>query len=201
MEMQVLTPAMQYREETDFHPQTFGVAGDGKERLSGGAEEDVVDDFFVVEGDVGDGFGEREDHMEVLHGQQLGLPLLQPFGAGDSLALGAMAVTAGAVLNVGVLAVVAPFDSTAQRGRAASLNGLHQAMLVQGQWMSLPVGGAVLPKDVGQLQGWRRHGLALGVGLGLGWLPEPFERADGAGDGVRRNRGIARRGVDPGVAQ
>jgi hypothetical protein len=30
-------------------------------------------------------------------------------------------------------------------------------MLMQGQGMSLPVSGAVLSKDVGQLQGWRRH--------------------------------------------
>ena len=65
-----------------------------------------------------------------------------------------MAVAARAISSVGVLAVVAPFDSTAQRRRPAGFDGLHQAMLMQGQGMCLPVGGAVLSKDVGQLQGW-----------------------------------------------
>jgi len=42
----------------------------------------------------------------------------------------------------------APFDNAAQRRGAAGLDGLHQAMLVQGQFMRLPVRGAVLPEDV-----------------------------------------------------
>jgi hypothetical protein len=58
---------------------------------------------------------------------------------------------------MGLLAVVAPFDRTAQSGRATGLNGLHQLVLMQGQSVGLPVGGAVLSKDVGQLQGWLGH--------------------------------------------
>ena len=56
-----------------------------------------------------------------------------------------------------VLAAVAPFDSTAHGRGAAGLDGLHQAMLMQGQRVGLPIGGAVLSKNVGQLQGWRSH--------------------------------------------
>src|ERR1039458_10710968 len=58
-----------------------------------------------------------------------------------------MAVAARAISSVGVLAVVAPFDSTAQRRRPAGFDGLHQAMLMQGQGMCLPVGGAVLRSE------------------------------------------------------
>ena len=75
-------------------------------------------------------------------------------GARQPLALGAMPVAAGAIAGVRVLAVVAPFDHTAQQRRAAGFDGLHQAVLMQGQRVGLPVGGAVLSKDVGQLQGW-----------------------------------------------
>ena len=53
-----------------------------------------------------------------------------------------------------VLAVVAPFDHTTQRRRPAGLDGVHQAVLMRGQGVALPVGEAVLSKDVGQLQGW-----------------------------------------------
>jgi len=58
---------------------------------------------------------------------------------------------------MGELAVVAPFDDAAQRRRTAGFDGLHQAVLVQGQGMSLPVRRAILSKDVGQLQGWFGH--------------------------------------------
>ena len=37
---------------------------------------------------------------------------------------------------------------------AAGFDGLHEAVVMQGQRVGLPVGGAVLSKDVGQLQGW-----------------------------------------------
>src|SRR5208283_5150631 len=81
----------------------------------------------------------------------------QPLFPRRSLALGAMAVAAGAIASVRVLAVVAPFNRTAPDRRPAGLDGLHQAMLMQGQGMRLPVGGAVLSKDVGQPQGWLGH--------------------------------------------
>ena len=155
--MKVLTPAMQHGEEADFHAQMLGVAGNGEQGFGSGGEEEIVDDFFVVEGDGGDGFRKREDHVEVLGGQQLGGALLEPFFAYRTLALGAMTVAAGAVADVGVLAVVAPFDHAAQHLRAAGFDGLHQAMLIQGQRMCLPVGGAVLSKDVGQLRSWPAH--------------------------------------------
>jgi hypothetical protein len=83
---------------------------------------------------------------------------------------------------------------------SASLDGLHQAMLIQGQGMCLPVGGAVLSKDVGHLQNGRRHhgsvlGLALGFSLGLqlGITIERIERAGGGcGHAWRHRRGMGR---------
>jgi hypothetical protein len=124
---------MQHGEEAEFHAQTFRIAGNGEQGLGGGAEEDIVDQFFVVEGDGGDGFGEREDHVKILGGQQLSAALLQPLFACQALALGAMAVAARAISRV----------------------------LMQGQGVRLPVGGSVLSKDVGQLQGWLGHQLFL----------------------------------------
>src|SRR5437016_5248015 len=90
-------------------------------------------------------------------GQQFSPALIEPLFAGRPLALGAMAVAAGAIAGVRELAVVAPFDHAAHHRRAAGLDRLHQSMLMQGQRVGLPVGGAVLSKDVGQLGGWLRH--------------------------------------------
>jgi len=167
--MQVLSPAMPHREEAECHSQALGIARDGEQGLGGGAEEDIVDQLFVVEGDDGDRRGEREDHVEILDWQQFFAALLQPFFPCRSMALGAMPVAARTISSVRVLAVVAPFDSTAQHRRPAGLDGLHQAMLMQGQGMRLPVGGAVLSKDVGQLQAWLGHQPFLERGVLAGW--------------------------------
>jgi hypothetical protein len=64
---------------------------------------------------------------------------------------------AGAIAGVSVLTLVAPFDHAAQQRRAASFDGLHNSVVMQGQRVGLPVSWAVLSKDVGQLQGWRGH--------------------------------------------
>jgi hypothetical protein len=90
--VKVLPPAMQHSEEADFHAQVLGVTGNGEQGFGSGCEEEVVDDLFVVEGDGGDGFRKREDHVEVFGGQQLGGALLEPFFACRTLALGAMTV-------------------------------------------------------------------------------------------------------------
>src|SRR5208282_5766344 len=96
--------------------------------------------LFVVEGDGGDGCGEGEDHVKVFGGQQLGAALLDPLFARRALALGAMAVAAGAISGVSELAVVAPIDAAAESWSAAVLDGLHETLLVQRQGVSLAVG-------------------------------------------------------------
>src|ERR1019366_7568229 len=63
---------MQHGEEADFRAQVVGAAGDAEQGSGDGAEQDVIDDFFVVEGDGGNLFRQREDHVEVGHRQQLG---------------------------------------------------------------------------------------------------------------------------------
>src|ERR1700688_2666855 len=72
-----------------------------------------------------------------------------------------MPVAAGAVVDVFVMAMVAPFDDTAQPGCPAGFDRLHQTMLMQGQSVGLPVGRAVDAKDVGHLQRWLGHAQAL----------------------------------------
>ena len=171
--MQILSPGVEHSEEAGGHTQTLRIGGNGEQGFGGGVEKDVVNEFAVVEGNGGDGLGQSEDDVKVIGGQQFGLSLLQPFGARQPLALWAVAVPAGTIVSVGVLAVVAPFFNVAQLRSPAGLDGLHQAVLIQGHRVGQPVGGAVLSKDVGQLQGWLRAHLVerLVAAAGLGDWP------------------------------
>ena len=113
VEVEVLAPGVKYGEESNLGAQVLGIARNSEEGLGGGAEEDVVYDFGIVEGNGGDRVGKGEHHMEILNGQKFGGALLKPLDARQSLTLGTVAVPAGAILHVLVLAVVAPFDNAA----------------------------------------------------------------------------------------
>ena len=78
-------------------PRCFGIGGDGEHGLGRGLEQEVVDHRLVLVGDVADRGGQREDDVEVGHGQQLGLPLLHPVARRRALALRAMPVAAAVV--------------------------------------------------------------------------------------------------------
>src|SRR5260370_31011657 len=69
MKVKILAPGVQDREKAHLHAQPFGMAGDGQQSLRGGAEEDIIHHGFVVEGDLGNAFGNCENDVEVFHGQ------------------------------------------------------------------------------------------------------------------------------------
>ena len=64
----------------------------------------------VLQGEGGDLLRESEDEVEVGAVEQFGVTLADPGGAGKGLALGAMAIAAGAIAEAAVAAVVALFD-------------------------------------------------------------------------------------------
>src|SRR6266536_3106595 len=142
--------------------------------------------------------------MKVLDRQQLRLALLEPLGARLALTFRAMSVAARVVADANVVALAALFDVAAQGRSPAGLDGLHQFELMQRESMHLPVILAVLSKNAGQLQSGPSHG-GLGFRLsGFGFAMrranrltiQPVQRADGRGDYLRRNSGIACGGVN-----
>ena len=95
MVQQVLPPRVQDREEADLRARVFRIGGDRAQRRSAGAEQQIVEDLLVLVRECRDGFGQREDDMEVLNvGQQFGLPALEPLRAGERLALRTAAMPA-----------------------------------------------------------------------------------------------------------
>jgi hypothetical protein len=88
------SPGVEHGGDADPYAQVLRIGGDRQHRLGGRAEQQVVDDSLVVESDVGDLGGEREDDVEVSDRQQVGLALGQPCARGGALALGTVPVKA-----------------------------------------------------------------------------------------------------------
>src|SRR5208282_4962840 len=92
---QVGSPTVQYGEETDLSPQMPRIGGNGFESFGAGSEENAIDYFFVLVGNRGNLLRHGKDDVKIGHFQKLGLAVLNPLGAGQRLAFGAMPIPAG----------------------------------------------------------------------------------------------------------
>jgi hypothetical protein len=138
------------------------LGGDGDERLRRRLEQDAVDDGLVLPGDVGDRCRQSEHDVIIWHGQQLRLPLGQPFLGGDGLALRAVAITAGVVGDAHMRAILAALDMAAERRGAAALDGRHDLQLREAHMSGVGVAPCrtVAAEDIRHLDRWTRHGRA-----------------------------------------
>ena len=85
---------MEHTEQTDIGSEVLRVACHFEQRCRAGAEEQVVKQPLVLKHESGELMGQREDDVEVGHGQELGGPRGQPSGACVALALGTVPVAA-----------------------------------------------------------------------------------------------------------
>ena len=68
-------------------PRCLGFCGDCTHHLRRSLEQDVVDDRLVLQSDGGDRRGHGEHDVEIRHVKQLRLPVRNPLGACQALAL------------------------------------------------------------------------------------------------------------------
>jgi hypothetical protein len=71
---------------------------------------------------LGERFWQCKYHMEIFHWQKFGPAFFQPFGSGQGLALGAMAVRARVIGVAFVAALVTSFQMAAKGGGATQLD-------------------------------------------------------------------------------
>ena len=147
-------PSVQDGGEADAGAEVLGVGGDGDERLGRGLEQDIVDHSLVLIGDVGDRRRQREDHMVVGDGQQLGLAIGEPLLGCRALTLRAMPIAAGVISDVGVRALLAARHVPAESRRAAALDGRHDLELAEAHMAGVGAAPArsVIAEDIRDLQ-------------------------------------------------
>jgi len=67
MMLQGLAPGVEYHGHAELGAEMPGIGRDGGEGLGGCAEEDRIDRGLVLESNLADRRGQREDDMEVRH--------------------------------------------------------------------------------------------------------------------------------------
>jgi len=94
MMLKVLSPGMQYAEESDIGSEVLGIASQFEHGRGAGSIEQIVEQTLVLENKRGQIMRQRKDEVEVRHGQQFCRARRQPFCARVPLALGAVPVAA-----------------------------------------------------------------------------------------------------------
>jgi hypothetical protein len=92
MMFQLLIPTVEHAEEADFGAEMAEIARHFQQGLGTGAEQEIIDDLLVLQGQGGEPPRKSEDHMDVGDGQKFAAPRLQPTVASGGLTLGAVSV-------------------------------------------------------------------------------------------------------------
>ena len=129
MVLQGLAPGVENHGGAELGAKMSRIGGDGGECFGCGTEQDCIDGSLVLERDLTGQRRQGEDDMKVRHTKQLGLPLREPLGPRQSLALRAMAVATRVVSDAGRTTIIALLDMPPERRRPARCDGAHDAAL------------------------------------------------------------------------
>jgi hypothetical protein len=119
--------------EPDPGAEVPRIGGDLQQSFGGGPKQQIVDDPFVLKRQRGELFRQSEHDVEVFHRQQLLGAGLHPLSSGCSLTLRAVAIPTTIVCDLGIAALIAPFEVAAQGRSATGHNVLHHAPLCRWQ--------------------------------------------------------------------
>ena len=147
----ILAPGVEDGGDPEVTAQLAGIAAEALERGGGGLKEEAVDQPGVTLSERVEGVREREDHVEVLDGEELAPAGGEPALGGQALALGAVAVAAGVVGDELGAAGDADGPVAAEGGGAAGGDGAQGAALSAGQGVGLLIRRAMGADDIGQL--------------------------------------------------
>src|SRR5664280_877059 len=104
MMLELLIPGVQHAKETDLGAEMSGIASHFEQGCGAGAEQQVVDDLLVLQGEVCQFPRQSKDNVNIAGGQQLALTCLQPAVAGIALAFWTMTIAARVVRDDGMSA-------------------------------------------------------------------------------------------------
>src|SRR5580765_41721 len=124
MEPELLTPGVQHGEEANFRAEVSRIASDIEKSFRTGAEQQIVDDFLILQGQWREVRRECEDDMNVARREQFSLPCGDPAFAGRGLTLRAVPVAAGVVGDGGTIpAAGALIEMAAECGGTTARKG------------------------------------------------------------------------------
>ena len=160
MESKFLTPGVQHGEEAEFRAEVSGVASDFEKSFRTGAEQQIVDDFLILQDQWRELRRKREDHMDVARREKFSLPCCDPAFPSRGLTLWAMPISAGVVRDGGAMpAAGALIEMTAECGGTTPRNGQQYFDVLPAEPLAISFdeSSSRAADEIGHLQRWPAH--------------------------------------------
>ena len=97
VKFELLIPSVQHAEEADLGAEMFGIASDFEKGFRTGAEQEIVDDLLILQGQWCQLARQGEDNMDVARREQLAATCCEPAVASPGLTLRAVPIAARVV--------------------------------------------------------------------------------------------------------
>jgi hypothetical protein len=159
-----LIPGVEHTEEADFGAKMLGITSDFEEGFGASLQQQMVQDFLVLQGEWGQLMGQGEDNMDVARREKLLTTRLEPSLAGVGLTLWAVPVPAAVVRDDRTVAAVgALIEMPAQGGGATAHDGSQHFEVLPGDPPAAAFDEAASrgANQIGHLERWPVHLFAL----------------------------------------
>src|ERR1700730_919284 len=164
MDPELLIPGMQHGEEAEFRAEVFRIASDFEKCFCTGAEQQIVDDFLVLQSQWSKLRRKCEDHMDVARREKLSLTCRDPAFSGRGLTLRAVSIAAAVVGDGGTMPAAGAFiEMTAECGGATPRNGQQHFDMLPAEPLAISFdeGSSHAADEIGHLEGRPAHLLLL----------------------------------------
>src|SRR5664279_4690164 len=157
--LEILAPGVEHTQETDLGAKMLRIGGNLQQGCGAGAEQEVVDDLLVLQGQPGQLVGDGKDDMYVVDRQQFLAASGEPLVASVGLALGTVPGPAGVERDGFMAAFAAAVQMAAERSSAAMRDGEKHAKMQPGHPgpALLDEAIAMCTADTGHLERWPVH--------------------------------------------
>src|SRR3984893_17355306 len=151
-------------DEADFRAEVFRIASDFEKCFCTGPEQQIVDDFLVLQSQWSELPRKCEDHMDVAHGEKFSLTCRDPAFSGRGLTLRAVSIAAAVVGDGGTMPAAGAFiEMTAECGGATPRNGQQHFDMLPAEPLAISFdeGSSHAADEIGHLEGRPAHLLLL----------------------------------------
>ncbi len=128
-----LIPGVEHTEEADLRAEMSGIASDFEESCGTGLQQEMVQEFLVLQGERRQFVRQGKDNMDIARGEKLLTTRLEPTSTGVGLTLRAVPVAAAVVRDGRTVATVgALIEMPTQGGGATACDGPQHGEVLPG---------------------------------------------------------------------
>ena len=160
MNFEFLAPGMQHAEEANFRAEVLRITSHFEECFRTGTEQEIVEDFLVLQNQGSQAAGECEDHVQIARRKQLSSTRSDPAVPSSGLTLRAVAISAAVIRDGGTMpATGALVEMTAECGGTTSPNGQQHFDVLPPEPVAISFDESISrgADQIGHLQRWPAH--------------------------------------------